>query len=93
MAYLGFTGISGVAAVTALSTGHWLAWIFPAFLCAWSLRFFVKRRSRIRFSSANLKVDSCEKTLTKKHRRNEAHLHTHTLLDNEQQIRGFKCSE
>ncbi|CAM9643374.1 unnamed protein product [Pylaiella littoralis] len=56
VAYLGVAGISGMAAVSALVTRHWLAWTIPAILCVWSVRFFSKRQPQIRFSSANLKV-------------------------------------
>eukprot|EP00752_Nemacystus_decipiens_P017801 g15960.t1 len=56
VAYLVFVGASAVAAVTALTTGHWLFWLIPAFLSAWCARIFLRRQSRIHFGSANLKV-------------------------------------
>ncbi|CAN0166641.1 unnamed protein product, partial [Ectocarpus fasciculatus] len=56
IAYLSLAGISGVAAVSALATGNWVRCLFPAILCAWTLRVYLKRQSRIRFGSANLKV-------------------------------------
>ncbi|CAM9494927.1 unnamed protein product [Ectocarpus sp. 4 AP-2014] len=56
IAYLSLAGISGMAAVSALATGHWFGCLFPAFLCGWTVRFYLKRQSRIRFGSANLKV-------------------------------------
>lgn len=57
IAYLSLAGISGMAAVSALSAGHWFGCLFPGFLCAWTVRFYLKRQSRIRFGSANLKVN------------------------------------
>eukprot|EP00903_Cladosiphon_okamuranus_P019553 g17984.t1 len=56
VAYLSFIAVWAVAAVTALATGHWLLWLVPAFMCAWCTRFFWRRRSRIHFGAANLKV-------------------------------------
>ncbi|CAN0233684.1 unnamed protein product, partial [Scytosiphon promiscuus] len=56
VAYCSGAAISGLAAVYALATGYWLGWIVPAALCAWSVRFFLKRQRRITFGSANLKV-------------------------------------
>lgn len=57
MAYCSSAAISGLAALYALDRGRWFGWIVPAFFCAWAVRVFLKRQSRIIFGSANLKVN------------------------------------
>ncbi|CAM9934983.1 unnamed protein product [Scytosiphon promiscuus] len=54
--FFSFAAMSGMMAVAALAMGHWLAWIVPALLSGLTMLFFSKHRSRIAFSSANLKV-------------------------------------